>query len=141
MTPQKNAFNGGIWAALESKVRGWSTNSDTLYVVTGCVVDNAQYYVLDASQNRITVPTAYWKAVLRYSKNSSLGYKGYMAAAFYLEHLTNLGSAIQKSHALSVEALEQKLGYQLFVNLASAVGSETAAQIKSENPAGINWWW
>lgn len=40
MTPQiQNGFNGDIWAVLEGKVRSWANRSDTLYVVTGCVID------------------------------------------------------------------------------------------------------
>jgi len=40
MTPQiQHGFNGDIWAVLEGKVRSWANRSDTLYVVTGCVID------------------------------------------------------------------------------------------------------
>ena len=42
---------------------------------------------------------------------------------------------------MSLEELETKLGYQLFVNLSERVDAATVAKIKSEKPAGVSWWW
>ena len=143
MTPQKNVFNAGIWASLEGKVRDWSKSSDTLYVVSGCVMTGATNYVQDRSNNRIYAPTAYFKAVLRYKKGSTIGHGGYMGAAFWYDHeKTNWsGKSFSKTESLSISELEQKLGYQLFVSLPERVGSSTADEIKSEKPSSINWWW
>jgi len=140
ITPQKNDLNAGVWATLEGKVRGWAKSSDTLYVVTGCVMDGATHYVYDRSDVKIMAPTAYFKAVLRYSKNSTLGRGGYMAAAFWYDH-ASYPDNFSSSSSLSVKALEDRLGYQLFVNLPDAVGPAAAEAIKSENPATVNWWW
>lgn len=142
MTPQNNDFNGGIWARLEGKVRDWAEQSDTLYVVTGCVVDGAKYYALDRSGEKITVPTAYFKAVLRYSKSTTISESGFNSAAFWFEHQNYTNSAsILKVQSMSVSELEAKLGYTLFVNLPDRVGTATAASIKSEKPASLGWWW
>jgi len=143
MTPQNGTLNQNIWAQLENKVRDWSKLSDTLYVVTGCTVDGATHYVLDRSDAKITVPTGYFKAVIRYKKDSTVGYSGYMGAAFWFDHegVTWSGKKFSKEQALSIEALERKLGYTLFVNLPERVGTRTAAQIKSEDPATMTWWW
>lgn len=142
MTPQDNDFNGGIWANLEGKVRTWANQSDTLYVVTGCVVDGAKYYVLDRSNVKITVPTAYFKAVLRYSKNTTIGSAGFIGAGFWFEHKNYDNTAsVLKAQSLSISDLEKKLGYDLFVNLPARVGAGTATTIESENPRNVNWWW
>lgn len=142
MTPQKNDFNAGIWAKLEKKVRDWSKLSDTLYVVTGCVTTGWKNYVLDRSNAQIPAPTAYFKAVLRYKGNSTVGRSGYMGAAFWYEHETvDWGDRnFSKNESLSISELEQKLGYQLFVNLPDRVGAATANEIKSEKPSTMNWW-
>ena len=140
ITPQTEDFNSGVWVTLESRVRDWAKSSDTLYVVTGCVTDGAKHYVLDRSDNRITVPTAYFKAVLRYSRNTTLGRSGYMSAAFWYDH-ENYPQTFSKKESLSVKALEAKLGYSLFVNLAAKLGAETARAIKEEEPSTVNWWW
>lgn len=143
MTPQKNVLNGGIWASLEGKVRDWARSSDTLYVVTGCSLKGASFYVLDRSNVQITAPTAYFKAVLRYQKNSTVGRKGYLGAAFWYDHETTnwSGKSFSKAQSLSISELEERLGYTLFVNLPELVGSATASEIKSESPAAVNWWW
>ena len=142
MTPQDNDFNGGIWASLEGKVRTWANQSDTLYVVTGCVVDGAKYYVLDRSNVKVTVPTAYFKAVLRYSKSTTISASGFSGAGFWFEHKNYSNtSAVLKAQSMSLSELETKLGYTLFVNLPDRVGAATAASIKSEKPTTLSWWW
>lgn len=140
ITPQDNDFNGGVWATLEERVRAWAKSSDTLYVVTGCVTEGAAHYVFDRSNNKVTVPTAYFKAVLRYRKESTLGRSGYMAAAFWYNH-EGYPQVFSKNESLSVAALEEKLGYKLFVNLADRVGASAANSIKEEKPSTVNWWW
>ena len=141
MTPQDNDFNGKIWASLEQKVRNWANSSDTLYVVTGCSVDGAKYFVYDNQGKKVTVPTGYFKAVLRYSTTSSLGHKGYMGFAIYLEHKVYSQNNISKSMSMSIDDLEKKLGTDLFVNLPDVVGKSTADTIESEDPSKISWWW
>ena len=140
ITPQDNDFNAGVWATLEGRVRAWANSSDTLYVVTGCVTDWAKHYVYDRSNNKVTVPTAYYKAVLRYRKDATIGHRGYMAAAFWYNH-EGYPQTFSKNESLSVAALEERLGYELFVNLSDVVGPDAASSIKSEKPSTVNWWW
>ncbi len=146
MTPQLNDnFNGTIWANLESSVRSWANRSDTLYVVTGCVIDykdgETVKYVFDNVGKKVTVPTAYYKVVLRYLKNSTIGYSGYCACAVWMDHKVYSSKNVDKSYSMSVDALEEKLGMDFFVNLPSAVGEETAAKIEAEDPSKVSWWW
>ncbi len=146
MTPQiNNGFNGDIWANLESKVRSWANSSDTLYVVTGCVIDyedgETVKYALDNVGKKVTVPTAYYKVVLRYMKSSTIGYSGYSACAVWLDHKVYSSSSINSSYSMSVDDLEKKTGIDFFVNLPAKVGDETAAKIEAEDPANVSWWW
>lgn len=143
MTPQDYDFNGEIWARLESTVRGWSSRCDTLYVVTGCVVEGSTEKARDVDGKSITVPVAYYKAVLAYSKSNATN-GGYRGCAVYLEHDKALaGQTVNKNHSsvMSVRALEEKLGIDLFVNLPAAVGNDTAEKIETEKPAAVSWWW
>lgn len=140
ITPQQEEFNGGVWMKLEEKVRSWAKRSDTLYVVTGCVTDGAKHFALDRSGNRVTAPAAYYKAVLRYSSDTTNGHGGFMAVAFWYDH-ENYPKSFSQKESLPVEALERKLGFALFVNLTEKVGAETARAIKQEVPANVNWWW
>lgn len=148
MTPQSNAFNTGLWSNLESCVRKWASRSDTLYVVTGCVVERGmKKYVTDASDNKVAIPAAYWKALLRYSRPAgSDPASSFSACAFYFDH-AEYGSGpkaalpVSSSLSIPVSDLEDILGCRLFVNLDAAVGAEAAAAIRRRDPAEDSWWW
>ena len=152
MTPQiGHGFNQDIWAALEGKVRDWSRTCDTLYVVTGCVVKEnstvscGEYavggYVYDNNGKKVAVPVAYYKAVLRYSKSSSTyGYSGYCGAAIYLEHKYYSESGIYQEDLISIDALEEKIGIDLFVNLPEAIGEGQAAKVEAQDPSNVACW-
>lgn len=146
MTPQINkGFNADIWANLEGKVRSWAGRSDTLYVVTGCVIDYKKgetvKYAVDNYGKKVTVPTAYYKVVLRYMKNSTVGYSGYSACAVWLDHKVYSTKNIDSKYSMSVKDLEKKVGMDFFVNLPAVVGEEMAAKIESEDPSKVSWWW
>ena len=138
MTPQLNEHNEGIWSALESKVRNIANGSDTTYVVTGVIVSASSKIEKDSYDNNVTIPDAYFKVLLRYSKSSTLGQ--WNAAAFYLEHRKyseNLG----KQHSMSVDELEEMTGIDFFVNLPAKVGEAQAAKIEAAVPADVALWW
>ena len=138
MTPQDYDFNAGIWADLETKVRGYATQSDTLFVVTGCVIDANSGILTDRGGHKVRIPSAYFKALLRYMPGSTIGYSGYLACAYYLPHSASIARGNCTDYLLSVKELEQKTGFEFFVNLPAKVGAETADRIKSEKP---NSWW
>ena len=123
---------GGYWAEIPA--------------MPGCITEGAKYYVVDRSNNQITVPQAFFKAVLRYEKSSTVGTKGYCAVAFLFDHeeYSQSGkSSLQpnKDMSMSIKDLEDVLGYKLFVNLDTAIGTEDAAAVKADNPRANNWWW
>ena len=138
MTPQLNDHNEGIWADLEGKVRGWANTSDTTYVVTGVTVSASSKKERDSYGNSVTIPDAYFKAVLKYNKAST--FAPWTAAAFYLEHRAYSGS-ITKSHSMSIDELEEITGIDFFVNLPAKVGEEQAAKLEAADPASSSAWW
>lgn len=131
VTPQLSTFNQGIWLDLEGKVQNWAKSSsvDTLYVVTGCTINNSSTSVLDGSGHQITVPTAYWKALLRRGKANS----SWSACGLWLEHSSKYtkNMKISSSDLMTVDELEEKIGIDLYVNLPAQVGETRAAQIES----------
>lgn len=138
MTPQRSQFNQNIWAKLEGTVRSWANSlnsaTDTLYVVTGCVVNGStSSRQAGRSGPYVTVPTAYYKALLRYSRSS-----GYSGCAIWLDHETDR-STVDKRDMMSIAALEEKLGIDLFVNLPAKVGDAKAAEIEAKAPT-VNTW-
>lgn len=147
MTPQiGKLFNQGLWGKAEAQVRTWARKCDTLFVVTGCVIAAEPQKAHDRESNKeVSVPDAYFKAVLRYQKTADSGIAGtdgkYSALAMYFEHKDYSNSAFDKSYTLSVDELEKKLGYDLFVNLPKRAGESAAAAIEAEVPTENTWWW
>ena len=138
MTPQLNAHNEGIWSKLESKVRAIANASDTTYVVTGVILSPSSKKEKDSYGQSVTIPDAYFKVLLRYSKSSTLGQ--WNAAAFYLEHRA-YSENIGKQHSMSVDELEELTGIDFFVNLPAKIGAEQDAKLEAANPADSSVWW
>ena len=137
MTPQLNEHNEGIWSNMETFVRNVANTSDTTYVVTGCVVKGSTKFTKDSDGKKMTVPVAYYKVLLRYSKSSTIS--TWAAMAFYTEHKNYTNTSLS-SLAMSVDALEQKLGMDFFVNLPAQLGQERAAALEAENPLNNKVW-
>ena len=142
MTPQLGTFNSGVWSKLEDRVRAWAKSCDTLYVVTGCVLEPKYGMASDNLGKSVVSPGAYYKAVLRYNKNSTFGHAGYNACAIWLEHSAdNASRAVNRSMSMSIRELEQKTGVDFFVNLPALVGASVAETIETEKPADLSYWW
>ena len=61
ISPQVASFNRGIWKTLESKVRYWASDKDSIYVFTGPILDNP---VNRIGKNNVSVPRAFYKTLL-----------------------------------------------------------------------------
>lgn len=138
MTPQLNAHNEGIWADLEGRVRKYANTSDTTYVVTGVVLEGSKRKTRDSDGKSITVPAGYYKALLRYSKSSTLS--TWAAAAFYTEHRDYGDYTPFRDLAMSIDELEEMTGLDFFVNLPEKLGDQRAAEIEAENPLTNSVW-
>lgn len=138
MTPQRSQFNQKIWQRLEARVQSWASSinpsTDTLYVVTGCTVKGSTQSTTDCAGKKMTIPTAYYKAILRYTRSS-----GYAGCAIWLDHDTDPYRTVDERDMMSIAALEEKLGIDLFVNLPAKVGDAKAAEIEAKAPT-INTW-
>jgi endonuclease G len=88
--------------------------------------------VYDTSYNLMTYPVGYYKALLRV-KNGT-----WDAAGFYYDHKNHGNYTPSWSEAITIDALEAKVGVDFFVNLSSKVGATKAAQIESTKPSA--WW-
>lgn len=138
MTPQSGELNEKVWATLEGMVRNWSAKTDTLYVVTGADWRGATQYARDNVGAQIPVPVGYYKALLAY-KASGFGDEGkYLGIAFWFDHKGYENStATVMGQAMSIDALEEKLGIDFFVNLPAAAGKAQADKVEAE----VNNWW
>ncbi len=130
ITPQNQNLNQGIWEKLEELVRNQISSSDTVYVVTGCVLrteeGEAIQYTNDAVGKPVAVPKAYFKAVLKYKAGSANG--GYSAIGFWLENRSYGSQTISKNEACSVAELEKRTGFNFFHNLKDEYEKEAESK-------------
>lgn len=138
MTPQEYNFNAGIWANLEGRVRNYASQSDTLYVVTGCLFEKSQRTSGNNSGFYVKVPTHYFKALLYKGSNSATVTDGYMAAGFILPHDASIANGNCMDYICSISELEEQTGIDFFPNLAKKLGAEKARQIETQTPD--NFW-
>ena len=106
MSPQKPSFNRGIWKKLEEKVRSLVTVSDSLYIVTGPVLKDSLSFIGD---NRVTVPKAYYKAIIRFKNNELFG------VGFLLKNQKS--SKELNTFSVSIDSIEKVTGIDFFYKL------------------------
>lgn len=63
MSPQVPAFNRGIWKRTEELVRTWAIAYDSLYIVTGPVLNEK---LPSIGANQVSIPNYYYKVILNY---------------------------------------------------------------------------
>ena len=137
--PQLNEHNEGIWQNLENRIRNIANSSDTTYVVTGCVVKGSTELTEDSDGKSITVPVAFFKAVLRYKKSDTANV--WSAAGFYTDHKNYGGQNDNlKAVSMSIDELEEKTGHDFFVNLAAKIGADNAAAVEAQDPSASSVW-
>ncbi len=92
-TPQiQNKFNGGIWQQLESGVRNIAATTDTVYVVTGAILQTAgnheaiTWITPKSDSKRCPVPNYYYKALLKVRRDASNKVTSAMTIGFWMEH-------------------------------------------------------
>lgn len=120
VSPQIPAFNRGLWKRLENQVREWSCLYDSIYVVTGAVLN---YNLTSIGKGKVAVPDYYYKSILLYSQEQQ------STVSFYMYQYTeedNLNNFI-----ITTDSLESILGYDLFHNLDDSLESAIESRIDS----------
>jgi endonuclease G len=100
MSPQVPAFNRGIWKRTEELVRTWAIAYDSLYIVTGPVLNGK---LPSIGANQVSIPQYYYKVILDYHQpevkaigiimpnaDSSEPIQHFAASVDSVEHLTGI---------------------------------------------------
>ena len=110
MSPQKPAFNRGIWKRLEEQVRQIAIREKAIYVVTGPILPKKKTVTIGA--NQVTVPTHYYKVIFDLTPPRKM--IGFI--------LPNEGSDRPlEDFAVMVDVVEQATGLDFFSALPKAV--------------------
>lgn len=109
MSPQAPSFNRGIWRSLESSVRVWATEKDSIYVITGPLLGSIDTLI---GPNEVGVPDSYFKVLV------DLSPPDHSMIAFILPNARSSEELIQ--FAISVDSLEIVSGYNFFASAPEA---------------------
>lgn len=123
--PQKAAFNRGIWRVLEGKVHYWSTFNDSIYVVSGPILDNP---IEQIGENKVTVPRAFYKTLLAFKK-------GKMKAIAFIIPNEKSDKSIY-SYATSIDEVEAKTGIDFYYNLDRVI--QDSLEVKKDLKSWIS---
>ena len=143
MSPQLQSFNSGVWNRMEQQVRRWASLYDTLYVVTGPVLSEYGFDLIDAVSidgggidfesigidTEISVPFYFFKAVYDPDRGEAL--------AFLVPHSGT--KAHISSFVVSVDMLESALGFDLFPQVVDDI--ESVMEAKPAQECMGNWEW
>ena len=116
MTAQNSTLNQGIWADLEARVRVWTKQCDTLYVVTGAMIRSANNstieHVKDNGGVSVAKPKYYYKALAKKMGNT------YYTIAYKMDNMTP-SSSTYSNYKLTISQLEKETGFTFFPKLSS----------------------
>jgi endonuclease G len=134
MSPQVNAFNGGIWSRLERLVRDYAKRYNAVYVITGSVL---QEPIQQLPSGRVAIPSRFYKVMVRTAANGTPD-----VLTIVLPHLlftpgpeartaqqrSKAADAYLAAHTVSVKEIEHLTGIDLLPkldaeNLKKAVAS------------------
>lgn len=111
-------LNQTIWANLENEVRSWTSQCDTLYVVTGAMITTATDknidYVTDNNGDRVAKPKYYYK-VLAQKKGTD-----YYTIGFRFDNKQYSDNSYN-SYRVTVSELEKETGFTFFPKLSSDI--------------------
>lgn len=115
MSPQEHAFNEGIWCRAEDQVRRWADEYDSLYVITGPVLEYDLPQVCDGKGNCISVPRWYYKVVYDPVRHAAI--------ALLIEHRNSKRPLTD--FAVTIDEVEQATGIDFFPGIQNEVVIES----------------
>ncbi len=78
IAPQIHSFNSGKWKELETKVREWAIENDSIIIISGALFDSIITTI--GKKNKVSVPYRFYKVVI------DISYPSYKAIGFVMEN-------------------------------------------------------
>ncbi len=113
MSPQTPGFNRGIWKKLEGEVRTFTEINDSVFVVSGPILDNPLGSI---GANEVTIPRAYYKTLLGYKNGKTKG------IAFILSHESSKEDV--SYFAVSIDSVEKVTNINFYQKIDAKIQDE-----------------
>jgi endonuclease G len=122
MTAQVSSMNQGIWNNLESQVRSWTAQGDTMYVVTGASIRTAADQTITYAKGA-AIPKYYYKALALKKGND------YYTIGFKIANAVIPSGTTYNNYRMTVSDLEKETGYTFFPKLSAQAKSTIDATV------------
>lgn len=116
--PQDHSLNAGAWNTLENKERQWAKRDSAIMIVAGPIYQPSDTKRI--GNMGVRVPSAFFKALL------APYVEWPRAIAFVYPNMTSPGN--MQDYAMSIDDLEEILGYDLFPALPDDIENEVEAK-------------
>jgi endonuclease G len=125
MTPQTCQFNRGIWQILEGIIRRWAREKQTIYVISGSILDRDGDGVRDPDdlaarmhsknkQFRVAIPTSFYKIIAAVADDGSLETLTILMPHSQANPNGNAAVEYLASHVTSISDIEHRTGLDFF---------------------------
>lgn len=122
ISPQNREFNAGVWNVLEQKIRQWVKKDNTIFVVTGGVLQDDLEQIGDEG---VAVPKLFYKIIAKGNPESP------KIIAFLMPNSPSSKSIQQ--FAVPVDKIEKLTGIDFFYQLADTVEKKLEKDIEPRN--------
>lgn len=116
--PQLHSLNNGDWKELEEKCRTWAKRYGSIYIVCGPLMLNKKHKTI--GKNKVVVPEAFYKVVLRLGKNPS-------AIGFVYRNEKGKKNKMS-TYVNSVDEVERLTGLDFFSSLPDNIENKVEAK-------------
>ena len=121
ISPQDRAFNAGVWNRLEQQIRRWAKRYDSVFVVTGGVLEKG---LAEIGNEDVDVPKYYYKIVAKGDADEI------EVIAFLMEGKES--DRPLRSFTVPVDAIESRTGIDFFEKLPNAVQLKIEKEVDTE---------
>ena len=117
ISPQQPGFNRGIWKKLESYVRQWAHDNESIYIATGGVLSQTSGKI---GSSGVSIPNYFYKVILDYTEPEIKG------IGFILSNQSSKRSV--QSYAVTIDEVEKITGIDFFYNLPDNIEEKIEAK-------------
>lgn len=121
ISPQSNDFNAGVWNRLEQQVRYWAKKHETLYIITGGVLEDGLPTIGDED---VAIPNYFYKIVSRGSAENPI------VMAFLFPHKESI-LPLQR-FVVSIDKLEQLTKIDFFEKMPNDLESKFESKVNTK---------
>jgi len=122
ISPQKHAFNSGIWNRLEQKTRYWARKYDGVFVVSGGILKGKMKTI---GEEKVSVPNQFYKVLIDTNSGDT------KVLAFLMPHKASNRPLYE--FVVSVDEIEILTGIDFFTELEDEIENRIEASADYKN--------